>query len=67
MCGFDENRELLFHVEIQWNIKRNYIMNQIINCQKQWAMSGASVIYDVHNYLGETNDLRVILLFRDRY
>ena len=64
MCGFDENRELLFHVEIQWNIKRNYIMNQIINCQKQWAMSGASVIDDVHNYRDEKNDLRLIFFQR---
>ena len=31
---FDNNRELVFNVKSQWNIKRNYLMNQGIRCQK---------------------------------
>ena len=67
MCDFDKNRELLFRVEKQWNIKRNYLMNQGICCQKQWAIFCASVIDDVHNYRKKNNDSRLIFLFRDRY
>ena len=66
MCGFDNNREMLCHVERQWNIKINRLMNRGIHFQKQWAIFGASIIDNVNNYFDKTNDLRLIFLFRDR-
>ena len=35
-------------------------MNQGIHCQKQCAISGTSVIDDIHYYCDKTNDLRFI-------
>ena len=37
-------------------------MNQVIRCQKQWAVSDASVIYNVHIDHDETNGLHMIIL-----
>ena len=47
--------------------QRYYIINQVIYCQKKWAVSSAYIIDDVHNYNDETNDLCLIILFRDTY
>ena len=69
ICGFDgEKKQLRYHIERQWKIKRDYLRLNENNDPRDWARVGQEVIRDVSNcnaFDVEANDLKLVCLFRN--
>ena len=66
ICGFNGNRQLQYHVEREWKMKRDRLVMQGIRCQQRFALSRQDVIEKVNNdsrVFGNNHDLRLVLLF----
>ena len=67
ICGFGRNRNLMKHVEYQWQIKRDILENNGNLSIYDWALQGQAVIQDIDNsplYDEYKNQLKFVLLFK---
>jgi hypothetical protein len=66
ICGFAKRRTLREHVEHQWKVKRDVLIQNGNADVRDWARSGQEVInnLNVDNYNIEKSDLRLVLLFK---
>ena len=68
ICGFDGNRQLRYHVEREWKVKRDRLATRGVSCQKSFAQSGQQIIEEINNdarVYGNNHDLWLVLLFRN--
>ena len=68
ICGFGRNKNLMKHVEYQWQIKRDILKNSGNMSIYDWALQGQNVIHDIDNsplYVEYQQQLKFVLLFQN--
>ena len=69
ICGFDGQRDLMFHIERQWKLKRDRVRASGSYDPKEWALAGQEAISyrstSSSDYSSEQrSELKLVLLFK---